>query len=37
MITMQLYYTGQNGNALKFAQEMEKDGIADKIRAAEGN
>lgn len=37
MITMQLYYTGQNGNALKFAQEMEKDGIADKIRAAERN
>lgn len=37
MITMQLYYTGKNGNALKFAQEMETDGIADKIRAAEGN
>jgi len=34
---MNLYYTGENGNARKFAEEMEKSGIADRIRAEEGN
>ena len=36
-ITMNLYYTGENGNAQKFAQEMESSGTADKIRAEKGN
>ena len=37
MITVNLYYTGTNGNAKKFAQEMESSGTADKIRAENGN
>ncbi len=37
MITINLYYSGQNGNAHKFAEEMEKSGIADKIRSEKGN
>lgn len=36
-ITVNLYYTGENGNALKFAQEMENSGTADVIRREEGN
>ncbi|MBQ6381591.1 MAG: antibiotic biosynthesis monooxygenase [Clostridia bacterium] len=36
-ITIHLYYTGKNGNAAKFAEEMEASGIAAKIRAEEGN
>ena len=37
MITVNLYYKGINGNALAFAKEMESSGIADAIRAEEGN
>lgn len=37
MITVNIYYTGKNGNAQDFAQEMEKTGTADQIRAAKGN
>ena len=37
MITVNLYYTGINGNARRFAEEMEKGGTADKIRTEEGN
>lgn len=37
MITVNLYYTGTNGNARKFAEEMEKSGTADAIRAEAGN
>ncbi len=37
MITVNLYYTGINGNARKFAEEMENSGTADKIRAEKGN
>lgn len=37
MITVNLYYTGTNGDARKFAEEMEASGTADKIRAEEGN
>ncbi len=29
MITVNLYYKGQNGSARAFAEEMEKSGIAD--------
>ena len=36
-ITINLYYTGTNGNARKFAEEMESSGTADSIRAEEGN
>ena len=36
-ITMNLYYTGENGNARKFVEEMESSGTADAIRAEEGN
>ena len=34
-ITMNLYYTGENGNARKFVEEMESSGTADAIRAEE--
>ena len=37
MLTVNLYYLGQNGNARKFAEEMEKSGTADKIRSEKGN
>ncbi len=37
MITVNLYYKGTNGNARAFAEEMEVSGIADAIRAEEGN
>ncbi|MBP3618178.1 MAG: antibiotic biosynthesis monooxygenase [Lachnospiraceae bacterium] len=36
-IIVNLYYTGQNGNARKFAEEMTDRGIVDAIRAEEGN
>lgn len=36
-ITMNLYYTGKDGNARKFAGEMEQSGTAALIRAEEGN
>ena len=37
MITVNLYYTGSNGSAGKFAEEMESSGIAAAIRAEKGN
>ena len=37
MITVNLYYTGENGSARAFAEEMERRGIAAAIRAEEGN
>ena len=36
-ITINIYYTGENGAARAFAEEMEHSGIADRIRAEEGN
>ena len=36
-ITVNLYYTGTDGAARKFAEEMEATGTADEIRAEEGN
>lgn len=36
-ITVNLYYTGADGAARAFAEEMEATGTADKIRAEEGN
>ena len=37
MITVNIYYSGQNGSARAFAEEMERRGIAAAIRAEEGN
>ena len=37
MIVVNLYYTGEKGNARRFAEEMESSGTADKIRAEKGN
>ena len=37
MITVNLYYTGAGGAAGSFVREMESSGIADAIRAEEGN
>ena len=36
-ITVNIYYTGESGNARKFAEEMTASGIVDRIRAEEGN
>ena len=36
-ITVHLYYTGTNGSAKRFAEEMERSGTADLIRKEEGN
>ena len=37
MITVNLYYKGNNGSARAFAEEMESSGIAADIRAEQGN
>ena len=36
-ITVNIYYSGENGNARKFAEEMENSGTAELIRNEEGN
>lgn len=36
-ITINIYYTGVNGNAKKFAEEMIQSGIVDEIRNEDGN
>ena len=36
-ITINVYYTGQNGAARAFAEEMTRSGTVDAIRAEEGN
>ena len=36
-IIVNLYYTGKDGNARKFAEEMTARGIVDAVRAEEGN
>ena len=36
-LTVNLYYTGKDGAARRFAEEMEKSGTADLIRKEEGN
>lgn len=35
--TINLYYTGEGNNAIKFVQEMESRGIANRIRQQPGN
>ncbi len=37
MIVLNVYYKGENGNAKRFVEEMEKSGIAPSVRAEEGN
>ena len=36
-ITVNLYYTGKNGSARRFAEEMVASGLVDAVRAEEGN
>ncbi|MDE5670660.1 MAG: antibiotic biosynthesis monooxygenase [Eubacterium sp.] len=36
-ITINIYYSGVNGNAKKFAEEMISSGIVSDIRAQDGN
>ena len=36
-ITIHLYYTGKDGSARAFAEEMQKSGVAERIRNEEGN
>lgn len=36
-LIVNLYYTGKDGNARKFAEEMVSSGIVEAIRAEEGN
>ncbi len=36
-ITVNIYYSGMNGNAKKFAEEMISSGIVHDIRAEDGN
>ena len=36
-ITVNLYYTGKNGSAVKFAEEMVSKGIVKAVREEEGN
>ena len=35
--TVNIYYTGTNGNARKFAEEMVSSGTVEAIRAEDGN
>ena len=35
--TINIYYTGSNGSAKKFAEEMISSGIIDEIRSKKGN
>lgn len=36
-ITVNIYYTGENGSARSFAEEMISSGTAEAIRSEEGN
>ena len=36
-ITVHIFYTGRDGNARKFAEEMTASGIVKDVRAEEGN
>ena len=36
-LVINIYYTGENGNARKFAEEMISSGIVDRVRSEEGN
>lgn len=36
-LVINIYYTGENGSAKKFAEEMISNGIVDRVRDEEGN
>ena len=36
-LVVNIYYTGKNGSARKFAEEMISSGIVDRVRTEEGN
>ena len=36
-LTVNIYYTGKNGSARAFAQEMVASGLVERIRAEEGD
>ena len=36
-VTVNIYYSGENGNARKFAEEMTASGVVRQIRAEAGN
>lgn len=36
-LTVNIYYTGENGSARAFAHEMAASGLVERIRAEEGN
>ena len=36
-VTVNIYYTGRDGSARRFAEEMTQSGLVAKIRAEEGN
>ena len=36
-LTVHIHYTGENGNARKFAEEMTGKGIVDEVRREDGN
>ena len=36
-LVINIYYTGKNGSAKKFAEEMVTSGIVDRVRNEEGN
>ena len=36
-LTVNIYYTGKDGSARKFAEEMTSSGLVERIRGEEGN
>ena len=36
-LIINIYYTGENGNARKFAKEMVESGIVKRVKAEVGN
>ena len=36
-LTINIYYTWENGNVRKFVEEMVKTGVVDRVRAEKGN
>ncbi len=36
-LTINIYYTGEDGNAKKFAEEMVEKGVVARVRAEDGN
>ncbi len=36
-LVVNIYYTGKNGSAKRFAEEMISSGVVERVRAEEGN